>query len=285
MIRNKLSREEKKSEDEAKEDDSQSTYEQLKSDISGLITRIKVFTIYILPPVLLAISTLPPLIYAIGLFPADLPTNYELALKNGVYWSYGVWGAAVPTLLVRDWMVKKNKTKLGAYDPKASFLAVWEVSSHILDNMEIVTPEGEPLDIDDLDNLHTKDGVGYALLDYDVDANKVIATPLAEMNTYDLRFHKKGIEEVLTNTYKIADAAIEVLSQREGIAREAAMKEILSKIERSEDINLDSSTEITALEDLLKADDIDTDELVPEFKKRMDEDKFKEFVNKNKGDA
>jgi hypothetical protein len=253
-----------------KEEEEKSTYESIKEDLHTIIEKVQVIVKYIVPPALLIFSTVPGIVHALGFTPTDLPANYETLLNYGVYWTYAVWVSLVPTLILRDWIARQNKIQLLQYDPDSSETAWWEFSSDLWDDVEAYSEDGEPVDLDDLDQIHTKRGVGYSTNDFDADQLELLATPLAMSSNLDIRLKKGEISRIQEYTHLLTEEAINVLSQRSDIAREAALREILTRIHRNEDVNLDSETELTALENLFDFDEIDEEEIIKQAKQIQD---------------
>ncbi|KAA9398524.1 hypothetical protein Har1130_03665 [Haloarcula sp. CBA1130] len=194
----------------------------------------------------------------------------EHMVPYSVYWSYGVYVGLVPAELLRQYVSDDTRERLYAYNAKASKLAKWAIPSQLIHKIDFRNPDGEPMDWDDVDQIHTAEhGLAYLVTDFDKESMEAEVTWLAGKNQIDLRAEKEQLNEAVTVTWKMAESAIQVLSQRENISREAALKEIQTNIENRENINLESDTRQTDIESVLKDNDVLQDDIIQDIQEEI----------------
>ncbi|QGA82086.1 hypothetical protein [Halomicrobium sp. LC1Hm] len=194
----------------------------------------------------------------------------EHLVPYSVYWGYGVYGGLVPAEILRKYVSDDTRERLYAYNAKASKLARWAIPSQLIHKIDFTDPEGEPMDWDDVDQIHTAEhGLTYLVTDFDKESMEATVTWLAGKNQVDLRAEKEQLNEAVTVTWKMAEAAVQVLAQRENITREAALKEIMTNVENREDIHLESSPQQTDIESILKDNDVLQDDIIQEIQEEF----------------
>lgn len=187
-----------------------------------------------------------------------------------IYASYGFILGLLPAELIRQWISSDDRIPLVTYDTKASRLSVWKVPQHYWSELDILGPDDEKeMNVDDLDNVHLTEGRGYLAQDYDPNENKATASWLAGKDPIDLRIQKEQLGEATQITWMLAEAAVKTVSQRENIAREAALKEILENVEHRENINLESSPNQTDVEDILRDNEVLDDDIIGDIQSEI----------------
>lgn len=248
-------------------DDGGSLYNSVKRDLKRLYRKFKRNIVIYTPILFLLFTGLFGFFEAINLDTTIIP---DYIVPYSVYWFYGVYGGLIPAELLRRFITNDTDERLYRYNAKSSKLAKWSVPPQIIHKINFVTPDGDPLDWDDVDQIHTaKHGRAYLVSDFDPNSLRAEVTWLAGKNQLDLRAEKKQLDEAVTVTWKMAESAIKVLSQRENISREAALKEIMTNIENRESINLESETRQTDIETVLKNNDVLQQDIIQDMQDEL----------------
>lgn len=259
-------RSKKNNQESSDEGDKKPLYPRVKADLKkGWVLLKRFVRNYFLLIVLLLTGSLG-ILNALGIH-WIVPEHLQ---GYAILWGYGTWFGLLPGELLRQYISDDTKEYLFSYHSKSSKLAKWAIPPAILDKVDFVDPDGDPMDIDDADIIHTREhGMAYLVQEFDEDELTAVTTWLAGKNPIDLRADKEELNEAVTVTWKMAESAIKVLSQRENISREAALKEILTNIENREDINLESTPRQTDIEGILQDNDILQDDIIQDIQDEM----------------
>lgn len=245
------------------------SYSRIKTDLKRGYTRLKqIIKSYFLLVFILSTGIFG-ILEALGIN-SGVP---EHMVPYSVYWSYGVYFGLIPAEVLRQYISDDTKERFYSYNSKASKLARWGIPSQLIHKIDFINRDGEPMDWDDVDQIHTAEyGRAYLVTDFDPETMEATVTWLAGKNQIDLRAEKEQLEEAVTVTWKMAESAVEVISQRENIARESALKEIIRNVENREDINLESSPRQTDIESILKDNDVLQDDIIQEIQEEFEGD-------------
>ena len=244
------------------------TYGRVKRDLGRIVNWFLSFILYFLPLIFVLLTGSVGLLEMLSI-DTGVP---EHLVGYVIYWGQGVWLGLFPAALVYMLISSDDDPKLFTYGVESSLLALFSIpkSRFYSDNMTLLSPDGEDMTIDDLDQIHTqKYGRCYLALGYDKKSDIIVTSWFAGMNPIEVRAQKKQLGKALKVMWKLVDSAVDVVSNRQDVDREAAYRKVLQSIEIEEELFLESATEQSAVEDALANSGLET-EVIEDIKEEYD---------------